>query len=252
MSQSPEYAQCDVTLPRGVVNSLNAESTPTNDYDPVSVSYYTDSVWPAVAPSIVGLCLYAVALLFWVIWRSVKNCRCCCRRSRTKETWGQGLVYETSEEGAIFPVPSQGIDPGKLKQNNGSKTMSRAKMDVIVGVGGHRNLPAYAAASGRQSATKMRGQLLILTGAVVMGLGVIACSIYGLATVRPAIVTDSVAVVNGRGRGYVEGVLRVVEEAVRYVFSLFSLSTCVLADLPPYCPTCRPVHTVSAMLWTTR
>merc|ERR1719183_1467007 len=47
-----------------------------------------------------------------------------------------------------------------------------------------------------------------------MGLGVMACSIYGLASVRPAIVTDSVAVINGTGRGYVEGVLRVVQEVV--------------------------------------
>ena len=200
------------------MNTLNAGTTSYSDYDPVSVSYYTGTVWPAVAPSIVGLCLYAALLLFWIIWRSVKNCRCCGRRSRTSDdTWGQGLVYERSEEGAMVPVPSHGAESGLRKQGGGSRSSSKGKVDIVASAAGRPDLPVYAAGGGRPSIRQARRQLFILTGAVVMGLGVMACSIYGLATVRPAIVTDSVAVINGTGRGYVEGVLRVVQEVVRYV-----------------------------------
>lgn len=224
MSQVPEYAQCDVTLSRGVVNTLKAEPTPSSTYDPISVTYYSGTVWPAVAPSIVGLCLYAAVLLCWIIWRSVKNCGCCRRRSRAEEAWGQGLVYEVSGEGGMVPLPPQGVDSGKEKQGSGLNASSKVKTDIVASAGGNGLPPVgYSVASGRPSVGQVRRQLLVLTGAVVMGLGVIACSIYGLTTVRPAIVTDSVAVINDSGRGFAVDVLRVVEEAVRYVFGSMQL-----------------------------
>jgi len=273
MSQVPEYAQCDVTLSRGVVNTLKAEPTPST-YDPISVTYYSGTVWPAVAPSIVGLCLYAAVLLCWIIWRSVKNCGCCRRRSRAEEAWGQGLVYEVSGEGGMVPLPPQGVDSGKEKQGSGLNASTKVKTDIVASAGGNGLPPVgYSVASGRPSVGQVRRQLLVLTGAVVMGLGVIACSVYGLTTVRPAIVTDSVAVINDSGRGFVVDVLRVVEEAVRYVFGSMQLFCrvacgvwrvacgcmfgCLMFDIRCLSPRqltrgSRPVHAVSAMLWTAR
>ena len=38
-------------------------SKPRQAYDPVSVEYYTGTVWPAAAPSIAALCLFAALLI---------------------------------------------------------------------------------------------------------------------------------------------------------------------------------------------
>jgi hypothetical protein len=59
------------------------------------------------------------------------------------------------------------------------------------------------------------GQRVVYTGVVLMALGVVGSSIYGLTTVNHGVVTNAVAVFNERGRGYVEDVLNAVKSAIR-------------------------------------
>ena len=78
----------------------------------------------------------------------------------------------------------------------------------------HSYSHSYSRSSNKPTVKQARGQLLILTGAILTGLGVVACSIYGFTTIRSGVVTDGVGVVTDSGRGYVEDVLRTVQGAI--------------------------------------
>ena len=197
-------------------------------YDPVSIEYYTGTVWPAVAPSIVGLCLFATALLGWSIWRVVKNCTCCCRRPKKADTWGHARWYQATEEGSVVPssmtsshpldrLTAKGVTASKDKSDKNNKNDKEDTINVTAST----NMGSVKSAmrrsystAGKPTVRQARGQLVVLTGAVVMGLGVVACSIYGFTTIRAPVVTESVGVINDYGRGYAEDVLRTVQGAV--------------------------------------
>lgn len=58
-----------------------------SDYDVTDVDYYTGQVIPSVWPSAIGVGVFAVLLIVWVLWRLLNacGCGCCCGvKSETK------------------------------------------------------------------------------------------------------------------------------------------------------------------------
>ena len=231
------YAQCDgTTATRTVVDTLNADPTEYAFYDPASLTYYTTEVWPDMAPSIVALCLYVAVFLFWIVWRSVLACRCCCwcswccrccRRSGKAGvvedgSWGQVMVYEASKDGGMVPVvqsaregmssnTASSVPPAFSIKSTSMKPMSMSAPSKMIAtsLGGQKS----GSTSGEAVTSRKAGrwELVMLTGAIVMGLGVIGSSIYGMTSVQRPIVTNGVEVINTSGRGYVERVLTGVQ-----------------------------------------
>ena len=164
------------------------------------------------------------------------------------DTLGQVRLYEATEQGSVVPVlvpptktaPMSSMSTHPLDRlysleaegaamHGGKKCPEPALTDETnkntinntvsltadaAGQKTYQNAYSYSYSSNKPTVKQARGQLLILTGAILTGLGVVACSIYGFTTIRSGVVTDGVGVVTDSGRGYVEDVLRTVQGAI--------------------------------------
>lgn len=188
--QEQQQGECEATFIRqNVLSGLPVHSNPAtlDEYDPVTVSYYTGEVLSSSWPSLVGLCVFGVLLVGFILWRSLRWCCSCMRRKK------HTIHMHASSHGAQFygSSTSSGLHGGGVK--DGEK-------HVQIGVKGR-----WHGSSG--------GQRALLIGETIMALGVIGSSIYGMVSVNHGVVSQGVAVVV-RGVEYVESVIDTAQRGI--------------------------------------
>jgi hypothetical protein len=108
MSYRPEgdYRVCDATLARSTIVAplSGAPAEFPGVYDPARISYYTEEIWPSIAPSMVVLCLFGALLVAFLAWRLAVACCCRGRSRRARDAeWGHPTPFRASEDGSIIP-----------------------------------------------------------------------------------------------------------------------------------------------------
>ena len=174
-----EEEQCQATFIRqNVLSGLPVYTNPAtmDEYDPVTVSYYTGEVLSSSWPSLVGLCVFAVLLVGFILWRSLRWCCSCMRRKKHAVH-----VHASSHMYGRFD---------RVGSKSGASTAVHDK--------------------GRQYAG---GQRALLIGESIMVLGVLGSCIYGLVSVNHGIVSQGTAVVVN-GVEYVESVIAIAQQGI--------------------------------------
>lgn len=202
MSESVQQ-QCTATLVRrSVLGNMPVFNNPADypgEYDPLTVSYYTEEVVPSLWPSIVGVAVFGVMWLVFVVWRCW---RLCCLKRRTGKKQGNGMItrplpFDVTQEGGCVPRMEK-VNGGSTKHDPISMHASSSMSDVM----------------GRNSRGGRSGRNVLVTCIFLMMCGVVGSCIYGIVATEQKVVSDAVDVVETSGRGYVESVLGDVQQTI--------------------------------------
>jgi hypothetical protein len=186
--------QCNATFMRqSVLGNIPVFSQPTalSEYDPVTISYYTQHVLPTVWPSIVGVALFGILFVGFVVWRCARWCRCCGKGRK-----GSSAHSRRDTRPLPFTVKDGGYVPYDL-YGDASKSMVSLR----------------AHAGGVPEDGRIPGKTVTLVGVFVMLLGVIGSSIYGMVVTNHQYVDQAVDVIES-GTGYVQNVLGDFQQAI--------------------------------------
>lgn len=181
--------ECEATFIRqNVLSGLPVHSNPAtlDEYDPVDVSYYTGEVLSSSWPSLVGLCVFGVLLVGFILWRSLRWC-CSCMRRKKHAIHMHASPYNT-------PYYHGG------GESSSSSTHQGGGVKNVCGAKGRRH--------GRSG-----GQRALLIGETIMALGILGSSIYGIVSVNHGVVSQGVAVVVS-GVEYVESVIDTAQRGI--------------------------------------
>lgn len=185
--------QCNATIiRRNVLGNMPVFTNPAEypgEYDPLSVSYYTGEVVPSLWPSIVGVAVFGVMFLAFVVWRCWKACCCCSRGRRRKTDVTRPLPFHVNKEG--------GCVPQRLDSLSSSKQISM-----------------IASSSGVGRREKLSRKNVLVGCMCVMMCGVVGSCIYGIVVTEQHVVTRAVDVVETSGRGYIQSVLGDVQQTI--------------------------------------
>ncbi|WPT11629.1 hypothetical protein PSENEW3n2_00005129 [Picochlorum sp. SENEW3] len=187
VDEEQQQVECEATFIRqNVLSGLPVHSNPAtlDEYDPITLSYYTGEVLSSSWPSLVGLCVFGVLLVGFILWRSLRWC-CSCMRRRKHAIHMHASPYNT-------PYYHGGGSSSSSHQFGGVKDVCGAK--------------------GRRHGRSV-GQRALLIGETIMALGILGSSIYGIVSVNHGVVSQGVAVVVS-GVEYVESVIDTAQRGV--------------------------------------
>lgn len=184
--------QCNATIiRRNILGNMPVFSNPAEypgEYDPLTVSYYTEVVVPSLWPSIVGVAVFGVMLLGFILWRCWRLCGC---RTRRKNHAMGPLPFDVNKEGGCVP---------RVKEYAEKKQVS---------------MIASSSSLVTHHGSGIRSGKNILMGCVfVMMCGVVGSCIYGIVSTEHNVVSNAVDVIETSGRGYIQSVLEDVRETI--------------------------------------
>lgn len=184
--------QCNATIVRrNVLGNMPVFTNPAEypgEYDPLSVGYYTGVVVPSLWPSIVGVAVFGVMLLGFVVWRSWRMC--CGGRKRRKTHVMGPLPFDVNTEGGCVP---------RMKDYKSQKSVS---------------MIASSSSLGMTRGGVFQGKNVLVGCVFVMMCGVVGSCIYGIVCTGQNVVSNAVDVVETSGRGYIQSVIGDVQQAI--------------------------------------
>lgn len=186
--------QCNATIiRRNILANMPVFANPAElgEYDPLTVSYYTEVVVPSLWPSIVGVAVFGVMLLGFVVWRCWKLCGC---RTRKKQHVMGPLPFDVNQEGGCVPRIKDYTDKKQVSMIASSSSLSSSKAVRGGGLRSEKNI--------------------LMICVFIMMCGVVGSCIYGIVSTEHNVVSNAVDVIETSGRGYVQSVLEDVRETI--------------------------------------
>lgn len=186
--------QCNATIiRRNVLGNMPVFTNPAvypGEFDPLQVSYYRDVVVPALWPSIVGVAVFGVMLLGFILWRSWKVCCCCRRRKKVQVT--RPLPFDVNKEGGCVP-----------RLHDDYKSMKQISM-----------LASSSSSSMVKHTRQSCGRYIPMGCLCIMMCGVLGSCIYGIVKTEQKVVSNAVDVVETSGRGYIQSILGDIQQTI--------------------------------------